>query len=264
VTCEEFSQLVHEYTCGELDAVAAADLEAHARGCGACARELDHVVALDAALRGVAAVETVDSRALDRRVREQIAAESAAGDGSPFEARLKPRRRRLIEVVGIAAAVALMVFTYQELSPPRSGGMLKAAAEDHKREVVDGQWRLWLRDPTAINTLMEQIGVTSQSLTSVAPAGYHLDRAKRCPLGGVSFVHLVFTNGTQEFSVYLGAAVPRAKLAKEGANQAGIYAADFDANHVDCFETPRLTAMVVANSSPHSTLTLAKLLRSSL
>lgn len=256
---------MHEYTCGEMDPTAAAEFEAHMAACPSCSREMADIGSLDAALRRISA-DAVDSSALDERVRRQIEVEVAAAESfaPPRPVSTKPRRGRFTGAIGIAAAVVLFVFAYQELSPPRSGGILKAAAQDHQREVVEGQWRPWLRDPAAIGALITQSGVTAVSVAALAPAGYHLDRAKRCPLGGVSFVHLVFTNGAQEFSVYLGAAIPRAKLAKEGESQAGIYAADFDAGHVDCFETPRLTALVVANGSSGSTLALAKLLRSSL
>ena len=272
MTCEKFKQLVHEYACGETNPASAAELEGHAEICPSCGRELAQITHLDAALRRAAAGEAVDSvvdsSAVEERVRRQIATEVAAAESlaQPSTASPMPRRGRFFNAIGIAAAVALMLFAYQELSPPRDGGMLKAAAEDHQREVVEGRPRPWLRDPAAIAALAAQNGVAPQALTSLAPAGYHLDRAKRCPLGGVSFVHLVFANGTQEFSVYLGAAIPRAKLvklAKEGESEAGIYAADFGSGHVDCIETPRLTAMVVADSSSDSTMALAKLLRSS-
>ena len=261
MTCLEFAEIAQLYASEAADGASAASCEAHLDVCASCAREFKKMKQADAVLRSAALGEPIDTANVDARVRECIAADLASRTPQGVSA----RRKWAIAALAVAAAAALYVIGYPTLAPHQ--GLLAAAAQDHHREVVEHGLRRWVRDPNDIAAFAAENGIAQQVLSTIAPAGYHLDRAKRCPLDGVSFVHLVYSNGQQEFSVFLraGPAVPGNRISGSAARasaQSGAYKADFASDHVECIETPRLTALTVASRDSAPAVSLDALRRS--
>ena len=95
-------------------------------------------------------------------------------------------------------------------------------------------------------------GGPRRSLRRVHPAllssGYLLNRGKLCRLDGRLFLHLVYTDGSHTFSLYLrpenGRAVP-------------VATADLNGKHLGCSENGEIMAVVVTNESPSAARALA-------
>jgi hypothetical protein len=96
------------------------------------------------------------------------------------------------------------------------------AARDHRLEVVEHRPRRWqAKAPEAL---------------PAAPANYRLEHSKICRIEGKPVLHLVYTDGSHEVSVYVNAA-------------AGTGDTDVDGQHVTAFHTGRMSGLVVGTAS---------------
>ncbi len=198
-----------------LESAQAEELAAHARTCPACARELEQQEALDSLVRTSILAEPVDSTRVERNVRQSITRES---------------RRWMFAVAGIAAVLLLAT-----ILAPRTIPVYAAAARDHRFEIVDGQPRKWFTDRTSIQGLAGRQGVSASALDAIAPAGYRLANGKICFLDGQFFLHLVYENGSGNFSVFLRRA--------DGVQ--AIHTETQGAEHVAGFQEHQLIALIV-------------------
>jgi len=244
------------YITGELEGERAAEFDAHLRSCPSCIEELERQARLDARLREVLLAREVDVTEVDRRVRGLIAAEAKGHKLPAFE----PRWRRWTAVaVGFTAALVLVVVAFRSLGVhvPR---VYADAATDHRLEVTERQPRPWLTDPGQIASLAAQQAIPPPTLYRIASGRYHLVRGKLCYLDRRVFLHLVFSDGTGEFSLYLRRrdATAQSGRVREIANGRPLCTADFDHNHVASVETPQVIAFIVTDQSADAALELAR------
>ena len=132
--------------------------------------------------RIIAALSTprADTLSLERKFRKRV------------------RTERLQSVAFMATAVVSIVlagFVFLRADP-----VLAAAATDHQREVIGRQPRKWR---AGVDEFTQTYRVTPESAARLAPAGYVLEHAKTCGLQGERMLHLVYTNGTSEFSLFV-------------------------------------------------------------
>ncbi len=125
--------------------------------------------------------DPADPRRVEQRVLRQISAK---------------RQKRRAAVAALAAAVLIAVFIGVN-RPPK---LLVDAARDHRVEVMEHKPRRWTTDPAEFEP---KFGLTVAKASSLAPEGFWLLHARTCGLEGQKALHLVFTNGTREISVYV-------------------------------------------------------------
>jgi hypothetical protein len=84
-------------------------------------------------------------------------------------------------------------------------------------------------------------------VSELAPAGYHIDRAKICDLVDRSYVHLVYTDGNNEVTVFVRRNSGERMAGERVANVAGaaIYSASEADVQVSGFLAKGLTVLVV-------------------
>jgi hypothetical protein len=228
MTCEQINELSPLYLSGQLDAGRRSDFAQHLAGCADC--ELDQRV------RAALLAEPIDIAPLERSIRQQI------------------RGRRVPRwAVAIAASIAIMIaggMAYRVFFRAPVPPICIAAAQDHEREIVNGEPRRWLSDPSAIDALAEKQGVPASAISALGTTGYRLERARLCFLKKQIFVHLVyFKNGTQ-FSVYLR---PRGELPGNSVQETEI-----GPDGLAYFQSSRLTAVFVSHQSGASVLAFAR------
>ena len=181
---------------------------------------------------------------LDQRVREAILAEPI--DTAPLERSIrqrigKPRPPRW--AVAVAASIAIMIasgLAYRAFFRPQTPPLCVAAAQDHRREIVNGEPRPWLTNLPDIQALAEKQGVPGSAVTALDTTGYRLERARLCFLKKQIFLHLVYTKNGQELSVYLR---PRGS---ESPFDGSVRQASVGPEDLAYFQTDRVTAVVVA------------------
>jgi anti-sigma factor RsiW len=235
MNCAEVLEMFPLYLSRELDTARAAGVRAHLASCPACACELEQQAELDTRVRQGILAEELDTRSLDGRIRQQIASRSW-------------RRRWVGVAAGIAVALVLTALVYR--FAPGGRNVYAAAARDHGSEVTLHQHRSWVADRVSLEALAAREGVAPSAVFNLAPPGYHLDRAKFCRLAGSIFLHLVYANGTQEFSIFLRSRAP--------ARPDGVRGMDFAAERVAAFRTSGLDAMIVTDQSSEVALSLAR------
>ena len=226
MNCTEVSELAPLYFSGELDPERRARLTAHLGNCPGCAVELEQQGQVDARLRAGILAEPVDCQRIEHTVRSRISAASTA------------RTRALVLAGSLAAAVILAI----AIGRPTAAKVYADAAIDHRREVVERQHRNWIVNQTAVASLASQRGLPASVIPALAGPGYRFEKGKICRLNGLLFLHLVYTDGAEEFSVFLS---PHDAREKPDA----VRFADVGGEHLGIVETPRTTAFFVANNS---------------
>jgi anti-sigma factor RsiW len=213
----EFSAL---YLSGELAAEQRALFDAHLARCRGCAAEMECQTALDALLREGSS-EMLDATGVLASVRKRIRAE------------------RFRQVAGVAAAIVFAALLgYWALRPKPVARLYSDAALDHKLEVREHQPRRWRTDPAEILKLAGRFQLAD--VATLAPSGFHLEHAKMCGIDGKPALHLVYTDGRQEFSMFV--------RALSGSDKT-LHTVRVGSENLAEFRTDRLEAVVVSSDA---------------
>jgi hypothetical protein len=256
--CRQIAELAPLYLSGELDRERAGAIDAHLRSCPACMREIESQAHLDARMREVVTGERVDATAVERRIRARIATEPRGEVASI--SRHTARRRWIGAAMGIAAVLLLIAAGYVGLLGRHVARVYADAAQDHQLEVVEQRPRPWLLDRAAISALAQGQGIAASAPFVLSSGPYHLERAKLCFLDGRIFFHAVYTDGTQEFSVYLRVrgAEPLPGSPREIDNGRILHTSTLGAEQVASLQTKNLTVMVVSDRHSGDALQVAR------
>jgi hypothetical protein len=234
--CHDRAELTPLYLSGEIDEVRAAAFRTHLDSCCACAQEMEQHADNDARLREEIFREPVETDVLDAKIRSEIKHPAA------------------VRWIAIAASFAAILFAAATIYRAHlQAELFSYAALDHHREVVDQEPRRWVSDQNAVQSLAERAGVGVGTLSALdarfQPAGYHFERGKLCKLGKSRFLHLVFSDGAREFSIFLGS---------RGATAAGkVVCADRGSDHVAAYGSARVEALIVTDESGDAALRFA-------
>jgi anti-sigma factor RsiW len=232
MNCREIEEFAPLYLSEELEEGPRALVCAHLAQCRSCGVEMEGKRALDARIRRAVATDLPDATAAERNVRARIGAE-------------RTRRFALM-----AAAAAIVVFAAILSYRQPVGHLYADAALDHRLEVMEHQPRHWRSDPAEIEKLAARYELHNVGV--LAPAGYQLEHAKMCGIDGKAALHLVFTNGSQEVSVYIR---PRSGTAKSNL----LRTASVGSEQLAAIQTDRLEAVVVTAGSSTECLRFARL-----
>jgi anti-sigma factor RsiW len=238
--CGDIVTLSPLYLAGQLDPCRATEIRTHLERCATCAHFIATQVEFDARLREALLAEDPDTDALNRHIRQKIA-----------------RARWIKPAAGIAAALLIAWLGYGAWSKVRVSRLYADAAVDHRREVVDHQPRMWITGREGIDSLVQRQGLPPSMLARLALDGYRLERGKLCRLAGLVYLHLVYSKGSSEVSVFLrlpgGDPVPK-----------NLRSADEGQEHLASVKTDRLAAVVVTEQSTEAANQLAELVASRL
>jgi anti-sigma factor RsiW len=239
MNCHDIVELAPLYLSGELDASRSDAFAAHLRECPACALEVEQEIEQDARLREEVLAGDVGSGGLHDRVRQRISAD-----------RRRKAARRVLAAAGVAAMllIALIVLRFRPMHAPAR--VCADAARDHRFEIVLDHPRTWIRDPSGIQGLAARLSLAPSAIPSFASAGYHLERGKLCLLDGRAFLHLVYSNGSAEFSFFVR------MQDRPGSHQ--IYSEGVDQEHVALVESGNCTGIVVTEQNGDAALNLAR------
>ncbi|HET9399759.1 MAG TPA: zf-HC2 domain-containing protein [Candidatus Acidoferrales bacterium] len=244
MNCTDIAELSPLYSTHELDMPRMAAFRAHLAECADCARLIQEQEALDLQLREAVLAEPANTQPIEARVMRAISEE-------PAPARPRVSLWRLASFAAAAAVLVATIFIYRAIPHGPLPRVFADAAEDHRDEVIQRQPRRWLTDQERISELAARRGVSATLLTSLAPAGYHLDRARVCSLNGRSYLHVVYSaaDGAQEYSAFLrkrdGENLPgRARTTVAGKQ---IHVATDGKDHVAAVQSSQLTAFIVTD-----------------
>lgn len=249
MNCSEIAELSPLYLSQELDAARMAGFARHLDACPSCAAEIARQMELDARVRDTVLGEKIDAAAVDRRVAGQITADSS----------IRHKWQWGFVAAGTAAVLLAGTLGYRTFLQPAIPSSCSDVAQDHRMEVVGRQPRVWRSDRGEIGALAVRLGI-SPSVVALAPVGYQLEHGKLCRLGGQVYLHMVYSDGAREMSLFLrqkdSSRLFGAK--QDTVNGRDLYEADLGRQHVAYFETGQLASLAVADESPEAALSLAR------
>lgn len=194
MTCTYYEQVTEAYLSGEIDAP---DWRSHLNACPECAAKLRTESDFDHLIRHAVTSERLQTRQLEAHVR------------SAMRESVIPFRRPILTRVryGIAASVAAIVLVIATVGYARGRIERTAvcidAADDHQEEVVAKAPRKWRSDAKDIEALSLRIVGDAAVPERIVPTGYHLVGARVCLLHGKRYMHLDYSNGSQEISLFV-------------------------------------------------------------
>jgi hypothetical protein len=230
MNCEDILELAPLYLSGELDEAERARFRAHLAGCWNCARMVARQEQMDALLRDAFASDLSQPAAALKSIQ-------------------KTRSVRLLTAGAIAATIAAAAILGIRILRPSS--VFSDAAEDHRVEVVNHQPRRWRTDPAEIQKIAQHYGFSEVGVLTAVLPGYKLEHAKMCGIAGKPALHLVYTNGNQEFSVFV--------LRRTGLSTENFRDVSLDHQHLTAFENDRFDTIVTTAGSSMECLELARL-----
>ena len=264
--CSEVEYMAPLYWSGELDAQATAELDRHLQSCSVCAHAMELEGHGDELIQQAASSEHVDASAVLSRVRAQIAVESPS---ARLRWRSPWRWAPLVAATAAAAALFAFVLMPKNTSSPTAPIQTKAtpavniladAADDHHDEVVEHLQREWLYSTSEIRKLVQEGTGSSTVLTELTPDGYHVERARICELGHKNYLHLVYSDGAHEVSMFVrqqdGEQLAGAE--RDKVNGTPLLGDSYQKLQVAAFQSPRYTVVVVSDQPMNSTVDFAR------
>lgn len=189
---------------------------------------------------------------IDEQLRQALYAETPDASGVVAAVRTRIRQDELRKArqrlwIGIAAVAVLTAgagaswVVSRRAEPTHVEAKISAAAvRDHRVEVMQNSPRRWKSSIPAMQPLLEQYRVGWPDVQSLLPVGFVLAKAKECKIDGQPALHMVFSDGSHDLSVFvrtsgLGSVLPPANL--DGAEVAG-------------FQRGNISGIVVAAGAP--------------
>jgi len=253
MNCNETKFVMPLYLSSELDATRMADFEIHVQQCGPCARELEYARHCDELMRDACLEEPLDTMDLRARVLSEI---SKSRPRRQFLFRRPVYTLPIAAVLLLAIGVAIVYFSLYNSSQT----VYAAALDDHYSEVVQHPTIPgWRETPSEISAFVRQQLGDADFLDKLAPAGYHLMRARLCDLPDKAYVHLVFKNDAREISIYVrrkDVELPGATV--ETVNGCALHATAINKFEIAGFQSQRYTVLVVSDLPRAESLSIAR------
>jgi hypothetical protein len=252
MNCSQSEFVMPLYLSSELDATPMAEFELHVQRCASCARELEYARQYDELLRDACLEEPANILGLRERVLREIS-HSRPRRGFLF-------RRAYWMPVAAALVLAMAVGTYLSVRDRSSGTVYADVLEDHYNEVVNHITEGWRETPQEIRAFAREELGNADFLDKLAPADYHLARARHCDLPDHhAYVHLVYESDVREISIYVRRSdneLPGATV--ETVNGCGLHAAAINKFEIAGFQSQRYTILVVSDLPRAESLRIAR------
>jgi hypothetical protein len=196
-------------------------------------------------------MDSNDIEQFDARLRQALSADLPDAAAVLSAVRGKIRRQRAVSLLlmGTAAAIFIAGIAYAAAGHAHRSRVYEELARDHHREVVNHEPRHWKTSPTEIAVLAARFGLSESTAESLAPLGYSLEHAKTCGMDGKPVLHLVYTNGSGEISIYIRRGT--------GTNLSGSATANLE--QVSAFRTAGFEAAIVMDGTPRECLEFARM-----
>jgi anti-sigma factor RsiW len=193
MNCSDVWYLMPLHLSGELDGVSMAHFERHVNECPACQQRMEEQQDMNKGIRAALLSESVDSTALRKRVLTEIKDKRTVSI-------INFARRPLRIALGVAAGLIIALAVG---ATNRDNARYEEASQDHVAEVVRTEHREWRTQSSSIGQLVSQCMKTPPQLEQLSIPGYQLVRGKECGISRSRYVHLVYSNGEQQISMYV-------------------------------------------------------------
>jgi anti-sigma factor RsiW len=195
MNCSYFEQVTDAYLSGEIEGP---EWRIHLDNCPSCASKLRSESDFDLIVKQAVHSDRLQTRQIEAHVRAAIR-ESHPIWGRPILVAFRN---------GIAAVVVFGTLAVASLGYARGridrSAICVDAADDHQEEIVGKAPRKWRSDINEIAALSQKIAGDPSIPQRLAPAGYQLIGARVCLLHGKRYMHLDYSDGSKEISLFVG------------------------------------------------------------
>jgi anti-sigma factor RsiW len=192
--CSQTERVTEAYLSGDIDQPA---WRKHLDACPECCAKLKNESDFDHLIRHAVTSERLQTRQLEVHVRAAMR-ESVMPIRPPSLASWR---------YGIAAAVALFFVVIATVGYAigriERTAVCIDAADDHQEEVVAKSPRKWRTESGDVQALAQRIVGDPSVPERIVPAGYRLVGARVCLLHGKRYMHLDYSDGSNEISLFV-------------------------------------------------------------
>ncbi|HVH85674.1 MAG TPA: hypothetical protein VM912_03060 [Terriglobales bacterium] len=194
MNCSQYDHVTEAYLSGEIDGP---EWRSHLNECPECAGKLRGESNFDLIIRQAVSAERLQTRQLEAHVRAAIR-RSAASWYRPILVRIP------YAVAAMVAFATLVIATiaYAEGRIDRTA-ICVDAADDHQEEIVGKAPRKWRSDAKDVEALSQKVTGDPSVPARIVPAGYHLVGARICVLHGKKYMHLDYSDGSSDISLFV-------------------------------------------------------------
>ena len=193
MSCSYYEQVTDAYLSGEIESP---EWRSHLDECPNCTAKLRAESDFDLVIRHAVNEERVQTRQLEAHVR------SAIRKSQPWNRPVFVMLRYAVAASVVFGTLAIATFGYAKARVDRSAVCVDAV-DDHQEEIVGKAPRKWKSDMRAVEALSQKMTGDPTVAEHVAPTGYHLIGARICVLHGKSYMHLDYSDGNNEISLFV-------------------------------------------------------------
>jgi anti-sigma factor RsiW len=193
MNCSYYEQVTDAYLCGDIET---AEWRAHLERCPSCAAKLRSESDFDLVIKHAVNEERLQTRQLEAHVR------AAIRQPSRWRSPMLLVMRYGVAAMVVFGALVITTFGYAKGRIDRSAVCVDAV-DDHQEEIVGKAPRKWRSDATEVAALSQKMTGDPTVPERIAPAGYHLIGARICLLHGKRYMHLDYSDGSKEISLFV-------------------------------------------------------------
>lgn len=204
MNCSYYEQITDAYLKGEIEQPG---WRGHLKECPDCAARLKSETEFDLLVKHAIHEERVPTRHLEEHVRAEI-----RKSRSPWSRPVLVMARYAVAASLVLGIFILATFGYAKGRMDRKAVCVDAA-DDHQEEIVGKAPRRWKSEPADVEALAQRLAGDPSIPARVAPAGYRLVGARICILQGKKYVHLDYSNGSNDLSIFVRRNDPQPTMA---------------------------------------------------
>jgi anti-sigma factor RsiW len=193
MNCTYSEQVTDAYLSGEIENP---EWRTHLSRCPECAAKLAAESDFDLVIKHAVNEERLHTRQLEAHVRNAIR------NSSPWKSPVMVMVRYSVAATVIFATLLVATFGYAKGRMDLSA-TCGDAVDDHQEEVINKAPRKWRSDDKDVQALAQKMVGDPQIAQRVTPPGYYLVGARICVLHGKRYMHLDYSDGANQVSLFL-------------------------------------------------------------
>ena len=193
MNCPYNERVTDAYLSGEIDTP---EWSTHLKECIECSAQLRAESDFDLVIKHAISEERLQTRQLEAHVRAAIRKDS------PWRRPVFMTLRYAVAATVVFATLLIATISYAKGRMDHTA-LCTDAAEDHQEEIIGKAPRKWRSDPKLIQALSQKMVGDPGVPERITPAGYHLVGARICILHDIDYMHLDYSDGSNEISLFV-------------------------------------------------------------
>lgn len=231
MTCPYCERITDAYLSEEIETP---EWRSHLKDCPECTAKLRAESDFDLIIKHAVNEERLQTRQLEAHIR------SAIRNDSPWRLPVFTMLRYGIAATVVFGTLLIGTIGYAKGKMDHTA-LCTDAAGDHQEEIISKAPRKWRTDSQAVQALSQKMVGDPGVPERITPAGYHLVGARICVLHDRDFMHLDYSDGSNEISLF----VARKTSDSVGARIASLF-------HSDAPATERVEGLTVGSVEKNS------------